>query len=95
MEKHAVRQQQTGHHRFREITDISHWLVRYDRLVRGNFVPMRKSVGQLQYLGEQLKKHVKLVTISDRQMSQKQFDQETHQLKQAFEKVYKKSSFEK
>jgi len=42
-----------------------------------------------------LKKHVKLVTISDRQMSQKQFDQETHQLKQAFEKAYKKSSFEK
>lgn len=95
MRKHAVRQEQTGHHRFREITDISHWLVRYDRLVQGNFVPMRKSVGQLQYLGEQLKKHVKLVTISDRQMNQKQFDQETHQLQQAFEKTYKKSSFEK
>lgn len=95
MNLYATQQNDTGHHRFREMTDISHWLVRYQRLVQGDFVPMHKSVGRLQYLGERFNKHVKLMTISDRQMDDEQFDKTVRQLKLVFEDKYKKSTFEK
>lgn len=95
MNSYVKQQELTGHHRFRKVTDISHWLVRYVRLVQGEFTPMNKDNGKLQYLGEQLKTRNKLLTISDRPMTDEQFSRTIHQLQQAFEKKYKKSTLEK
>lgn len=95
LEMNKSYQDQTGHHKFRDTTDISHWLVRYDRLVRGEFMPVHKGLGRLQYLGDNLDKHRKLVTISDRDMGEAQFQLETKRLVETFENNYRKSSFEK
>lgn len=94
MNKYENQQNDTGHHKFREVTDISHWLVRYERLVNGDFAPITHHVGKLLYLGSQIPKYRKIITISDKKMSQDEFDKRIKSLRNYFKKKYVKSDFE-
>src|SRR5699024_2046294 len=95
MSKYSGEQYKTGHHRFREISDITHWLVRYERLVTGQFSPSTVSVGKLLYLGSPIPEKKKLITVGDKDMSQIEFETEIVKLQKYFDKKYSKSNFEK
>lgn len=94
MEKYTEQQNETGHHKFREITDISHWVVRYERLVNGQFAPISYRVGKLLYLGDKIPKNKQLITIGDREMPESNFDSSIAFLHSYFDNKYEKSSFE-
>lgn len=94
MEKYSKQQNETGQHKFREVTDISHWVVRYERLVNGQFNPISYRVGKLLYLGDKIPKNKKLITIGDRDMTKFDFDKNIAFLHSYFDHRYKKSHFE-
>lgn len=94
MTTYSQQQIETGHHRFREITDISHWLVRYERLVTGNFSPMSRKIGALVYLGDPIPEHKALITIGDKSLSKSQFEYEIFKIRKYFQNKYAKSDFE-
>lgn len=94
MEKYTDQQNETGHHRFREVTDISHWIVRYERLVNGQFSPISYRIGKLLYLGDKIPKSKQLITIGDREMKENDFDSSVASLHSYFDNEYVKSDFE-
>lgn len=62
----------TTEHKFRHLDDVSHWLVRYDRIVRGNFIPTVVPQGVYTFLtrSKEINKalnnpKVKMVCIND------------------------------
>jgi len=95
MATYEQQQVETGHHRFREISDISHWLVRYERLVTGDFSPMSRKVGALVYLGDLIPEQKALITIGDKSLSRSQFELRILKIRQYFQNKYSKSDFEK
>lgn len=44
--------QRTSKNKFRSNNDISHWLIRYEKMCQGNFVPRRVSFGKTQFIVE-------------------------------------------
>lgn len=95
MTTYSQQRVETGQHRFREISDISHWLVRYERLVTGNFSPMSRKIGALVYLGDPIPEQKALITISDKSLSRSQFELRILKIRQYFRNKYSKSDFEK
>ena len=95
MATYSQQQVETGQHRFREISDISHWLVRYERLVTGNFSPMSRKIGALVYLGDPIPEQKALITIGDKSLSRSQFELRILKIRQYFQNKYSKSDFEK
>lgn len=94
MKKFKNQQSDTGHHKFREVTDISHWIVRYERLVNGDFVPITHRIGKLIYLGDKIPENKLIFTVGDREMSQSDFEKKVMILQTYFKKKYSKSDFE-
>lgn len=94
-------QEATISHRFRTNDDISHWLVRYWRIMQGEFSPQSINFGKRYKLSEykevlndiKTSKH-QYICINDEQIDD--FDKITKQIDICFaEKFSNKSSFEK
>ena len=95
MSKYKNEQNITGHQRFREITDITHWLVRYEMLVNGLFSPTNHNNGKLIYLGDIIPKRKKIITIGDKNISRNEFNKEIDKIRLYFTNKYLPSKFEK
>ena len=99
---------ETCTHKFREKTDVSHWLFREWQLASGNFENRKLNFGKSFFIDRdviQIKKDIinyivkqkgKMIAINDGPMSDDEFDKLLIDLKLAFETILpEKSSFEK
>lgn len=101
-EKEGELLDQTCGSRFRQYTDVSHWLMRYWNMCSGNFVPRKAGFGKLftvsnkneeavQYIARQ---KGSVVCIND-SVADFDFEKAVKEVNQAFESILsKKSSFE-
>lgn len=89
--------------RFRSYSDISHWLMRYWQLVKGEFIPRKNSIGKMitasenpTELNKALKnRKCKLLCLNDDNLSIN-FDIAKNNINYEFEKLFpQKSKFEK
>lgn len=94
-------QEKTLSHRFRTSMDISHWLVRYWRIMQGKFSPQSINFGKRYKLSEidrvisdvKKSKH-KCICVNDEYIDN--YDEVIKRLSECFEKQFpQKSSFEK
>ncbi len=99
----------TCSHKFREATDLSHWLCREWQLAEGNFVNRKSNFGKSFFIDRDGIKSIKydisnyiekqkgkIIAINDGPMTDEEFDDTLKTLKSAFLKILpEKSSFEK
>lgn len=91
-------------HPFRELSDLSHWLIRYDMLCRGEFHPRNLSDGKLRNLSDEELPTIcreieqgrwRLVCLNDHE-AVADFERSKQQLQRAFERLLpEKSSYER
>jgi len=91
-------------HRFRNNTDVNHWLIYYWQLAEGKFVPQSPKIGRSFSISEYAKNDIidaitsgsyKMICINDN-YNENDFDKMKEDINNAFEKVLgDKSSFEK
>lgn len=89
--------------KFREMTNVNQWLMKYWQLASGNFMPRRKSFGQYLAVKNDItnikkvlgSEKISVVCINDT-METEDFEKRKEELKLIFEKkLPKKSAFEK
>lgn len=94
----------TSSHRFRSTSDLSHWLIRYDVLCRGEFAPRSMADCRMLTLTDSSVEEIahliatgaqRLLCLHDSEEIQ-DFEAVCHQLQQGFEQLLpQKSSYEK
>lgn len=92
------------HHHFRDLTDLSHWLIRYDLLCRGEFTPRSMGDCGLMTLGEETidpicsdieTQHFRMICLND-SAAIRDFDTLSRRLRNAFDLLLpEKSSYER